>query len=93
MKKTTMRTGINTSILLTDIFSCIQDFCAVLNLENLIKESTFIKDLDGVTRTDHISTSHLECFQHSRGLSDFHKLTTYSSQYVISWTKTKSCEA
>ena len=57
----------------------IQEFCAILSLTNLIKESTCFKNPEKPTGIDHILTNHPKSFQHSgtyeTDLSDFHKLT------------------
>ena len=75
----TFRSQININVADTTFnlyFSCIQDFCAVSNLQNLIKEPTYLKNLEGRTGIDYISSIHLTCFQHSGGFSDFYKVTT-----------------
>ena len=56
----------------------IQDFCAVFNLKNLIKEPACFKNLGKPTGIGLILTNHPKCFQHSvtyeTGLSDSRKL-------------------
>ena len=59
--------------------SYLEEFCASYNLKNLIKQPTSFKNLENLTRIDHILTNHPKSF-HSpsvleTGLSDFHKLT------------------
>ena len=59
--------------------SYLEEFCASYNLKNLIKQPTSFKNLENLTRIDHILTNHPKSF-HSpsvfeTSLSDFHKLT------------------
>ena len=59
--------------------SCLEEFCASYNLQNLIKQATCFKNLENPTCIDHILTNYPKSFHSSNvfetGLSDFHKLT------------------
>ena len=57
----------------------MSEFCALFNLQNLVKGPTCFKSLEKPTAIDHVLTNHPKSFQHSgvyeTGLSDFHRLT------------------
>ena len=59
--------------------SFLEQFCALYNLQSLIKKPTCFKSVDNPSCKDLILTNHPKCFQNSgvyeTGTSDFHKLT------------------
>ena len=59
--------------------SCMDEFCQLYNLRNLIREPTCFKNPLHPSLIDLILTNKPNCFQHSQnieiGLSDYHKLT------------------
>ena len=58
--------------------NCVNDFCDVYNLPNLVKEPTCIENPDNPSCIDLFLTNRLKCFQSTMtmetGISDFHKM-------------------
>ena len=57
----------------------MEEFCVSYNLKNLLNQPSCFKNLENLTRIDHILTNHAKIFHlssvYETGLSDFHILT------------------
>ena len=58
--------------------TCVNDFCNVYNLSNLVKEPTCLKNPDNPSCIELFLTNRTKCFQSTMtmetGISDFHKM-------------------
>ena len=73
--------------------NCVNDFCNVYNLSNLVKEPTCYKNPDNPSCIDLFLTNRPKCFQSTMtmetGISDFHKIIITLLNFFYKKQKTK----
>ena len=71
--------------------NCVNDFCNVYNLSNLVKEPTRYKNPDNPSRIDLFLTNRPKCFQSTMtmetGIPDFHKMVITVLNFFLQETK------